>query len=89
MERTFNDIPREEIAWFPTISYQLCNNCDVCIKFCPNGVFIRESNNKIIVQNPYNCTVGCNQCELICPNKAIKFPSLDVIREAKQKWGAK
>ena len=41
MEKTFSDIPREEIAWFPSINYELCDYCDVCINFCPNGVYIR------------------------------------------------
>ena len=89
MEKTFSDIPREEIAWFPSINYTLCDHCDVCINFCPNGVYIRDDSKKIIVKNPYNCTVGCNMCEQTCPKKAIKFPSLDVVREAKKKWGVK
>ncbi|MGM0366814.1 MAG: hypothetical protein ACQEP5_09845 [Actinomycetota bacterium] len=39
---------------------------------------------KIEVQNPYNCTIGCNGCEPVCPRKAISFPSLDVITRLKR-----
>ncbi len=83
-----NDIPRSEIDWFPAIDYGKCDNCDVCIDFCPNGVYERVEE-KIEVQNPYNCTIGCNGCEPVCRQKAISFPSLDVITQAKKKWGAK
>ncbi|MGM0366567.1 MAG: ATP-binding protein [Actinomycetota bacterium] len=84
----FSDIPRNEIDWFPTIDYSKCDSCNVCLGFCPNGVYERIEE-KIVAQNPYNCMVGCNGCEPLCPRKAISFPSLDIITEAKRKWGAK
>ena len=89
MEKKFSDIPREEIKWFPSINYEFCDSCNVCIDFCPKGVYERDDYKIIKVKNPYNCTVGCNMCEQICPKKAINFPSLDVIMQAKQKWGVK
>ncbi|MDZ7837093.1 MAG: 4Fe-4S binding protein [Actinomycetota bacterium] len=83
----FGRIPRNEIDWFPTIDYGKCDSCDACISFCPHGVYERKE--KIVVQNPYNCTVGCNGCEPVCPREAISFPSLDIIVEAKKKWSVK
>ena len=88
MEDNWRGIPRNKIDWFPTINYASCNNeCNVCLDFCPNGVYIRDGDSRIIVKNPYNCMVGCNGCETICPGKAISFPFLDILTEVKKKWG--
>jgi uncharacterized Fe-S center protein len=52
----------------PKIDQRLCNNCGVCIRFCPVGA-IRQSRGKTeLIQK--ECIVGCG-CWDICPQKAI------------------
>jgi len=72
-------LPREQIAWYPTIIEELCNNCGKCVPFCPEKVFDLEEG-KVIVASPYDCQVGCNSCERICPCKAITFPPPAILR---------
>ncbi len=71
-------IPREKIPWFPSINYDLCRGAKECLSFCPNHVYVwDEQAARIIVANPYNCGVGCDNCVQICPNQAIAFPDKD------------
>lgn len=73
-----SNIPREEIAWYPTINEELCTSTGKCVDFCQKGVYVwDEQKNKPIVKNPYNCTVFCSGCEQICPSGAISFPNID------------
>jgi len=74
-------LPRERIPWFPTVDYELCTGDQVCFNFCKNAVFSwDEENRRPIVQNPYNCVVGCQACVNICPVEAIHFPSKEELR---------
>ena len=77
-------VPREEIAWFPTIETSACNGCGDCVSFCRPGVFAfsvadTESSAvlrpKMLVANPYNCMVLCTRCEPVCPSGAITLPA--------------
>jgi len=71
-------LPREKIPWFPSINYAACKGAKECFAFCPNNVFAwDEAGARLIVANPYNCTVGCNNCVRICPNQAITFPDME------------
>ncbi|MDD8024926.1 MAG: 4Fe-4S binding protein [Acidobacteriota bacterium] len=75
-------VPREKIPWFPVVAAELCNGCGKCLDFCPHGVYARDSGSSaVIVQNPFECVVGCNNCENLCPEKAISFPDLEAITE--------
>ena len=75
------DIPREKIPWFPGVDYDLCTGDQECFHFCKNDVFAwDEENRRPIVQNPYNCVVGCQACINICPAAAIHFPSKEELR---------
>lgn len=76
-------VPREEIAWFPSIDMAECNGCGECADFCRPGVFelgppdadatvVRRP--KMRVANPYNCLVLCTRCEPVCPSGAISLP---------------
>lgn len=79
MQRT--SIPREKIPWFPAVDYDLCTGDQECFHFCKNDVFAwDEENQRPIVQNPYNCVVGCQACINICPAEAIRFPSKEELR---------
>jgi 2-oxoglutarate ferredoxin oxidoreductase subunit delta len=54
----------------PTIDYEKCTNCGVCIEICPMDVFAKKDE-KVKVNNPKEC-IGCRACETQCPNSAIK-----------------
>ena len=75
-------IPREKIPWFPTVDEKLCIGDQECFHFCKNGVFAwDEENARPIVQNPYQCVVGCQACLNICAAEAIRFPGKEELRE--------
>lgn len=76
------NIPREKIPWFPTVDYELCTGDQECYRFCKNDVFTWDDERKHpILQNPYNCVVGCNACINVCPVGAIQFISKEELRE--------
>jgi NAD-dependent dihydropyrimidine dehydrogenase PreA subunit len=77
---TYHGLPRGEIDWYPRIDRNLCNGCEVCVRFCQHGVYAKESD-KVIVAQPYNCPVGCNFCQTKCPSAAIRFPSAGELRQ--------
>lgn len=76
-ENTFMGVPRERIAWAPTIDYAKCDYCMECDKFCPHQVFeVRENEAKrLIVKNPNNCVVFCRACAKTCGPDALSFPN--------------
>lgn len=75
-------IPREKIPWFPTVNDELCLGDQECYLFCKNSVFAWDDEKKRpIIQNPYNCVVGCQACINVCPVEAISFPSKEELRE--------
>lgn len=53
-----------------------CKACDICVAVCPAGVLgMRYDSTStlgamISVNNPESC-IGCNDCELNCPDFAI------------------
>jgi NAD-dependent dihydropyrimidine dehydrogenase PreA subunit len=88
------EIPREKIPWYPTVDADVCIGDRQCVEFCKNGVFEwDEDRNRPVVMNPFNCVVGCSACANICPVDAIRFPSLqeirDVIRRLREEVTAK
>ena len=58
-----------------------CKGCGYCIEFCPKKVFGRkaELNSKgvrpPVIARPDDC-VGCSQCNLLCPDFAIKIEEI-------------
>ena len=79
IEERFQGIPREEIAWFPSIDYDRCSTCGKCVEFCHRGVYTFDD--KPHVENPYRCVVACTGCQKICPEGAISHPTLVALRE--------
>jgi NAD-dependent dihydropyrimidine dehydrogenase PreA subunit len=71
--RSYMGIPREKIAWYPSIDASLCTICGACLRFCSNGVFSQGATS-VEVANPYNCVVGCSACQSECPSGALTFP---------------
>jgi NAD-dependent dihydropyrimidine dehydrogenase PreA subunit len=75
-------LPREKIPWFPTIDYDACTGDRECLEFCKNNVFSwDEVLGHPLVENPYNCVLGCNACAQICPVEAIHFPTKEELRQ--------
>jgi len=71
-------VDRKKIKWYPSIDEKKCIGCGICIATCGKNVFEFDfEKNKSKVKNPYNCTVGCNNCEIYCPAGAISFPRKD------------
>lgn len=58
------------------VDYDRCKSCDICVEVCPSGtlamrVDVNSIHGKIIsIPNPQSC-IGCNNCELSCPDFAI------------------
>ncbi len=67
------EAPANTPVWIDTVR---CKACDVCVSVCPAGVIamVPEPTSTlgamISVQNPESC-IGCNDCELQCPDFAI------------------
>jgi len=48
-----------------------CRSCDLCVKLCPEDVFITQAPLfKAVVERIADCT-GCRLCEFLCPDWAI------------------
>ncbi len=86
---TYQNIPREEIPWYPTVNDELCLNDNVCIDFCSNDVF-KQDDIHTVVANPYNCVVGCSSCGTQCPSGAITSPEkrelIEKLKELRAKY---
>lgn len=73
-------IPREQVPWHPSIFDDLCNRCGKCIQFCPEKVFAwTEDHAGVVIASPFDCQIGCNSCERICPCEAITFPPRSIL----------
>ncbi len=58
------------------VSEDRCKACDICVSVCPAGVLaMRQEKGSVLgamieVVVPEAC-IGCNECELSCPDFAI------------------
>jgi NAD-dependent dihydropyrimidine dehydrogenase PreA subunit len=60
--------------WYPSIDYNKCSNCGMCLLACGNSVFVwSENDGKFKVENKSNCVLGCTTCAKLCPEEAISF----------------
>lgn len=75
----WRNIPREEIPWFPTVDEKKCTGCRTCFEFCPHAVYQMDEDTAR-VNHPYQCVVGCSNCQALCPQGAITFPDIKEIR---------
>lgn len=70
------------------VDYARCKACDICVSECPSGTLAmsydkKSINGKIIeIVNPNFC-IGCNNCELSCPDFAIHVASKEEFKFAK------
>lgn len=80
-EQTWYGIPREQIAWFPSIDSSKCDGCRACYEYCTRNVFqIVGEPARAEVTNPLNCIVGCDLCARRCRKNAIEFPPREMLR---------
>ena len=73
-----------------------CKSCELCVEFCPTGVLEMVPDPSSIlgqmvkISNPEYC-IGCNECELECPDFCIfvaerdeyKFKKLNEVKKLK------
>ncbi len=86
--------PENTPVWVDT---SRCKACDICVDSCPAGVLSMQAaanstlGAMITVIAPESC-IGCNECELVCPDFAIyvadkkeyKFAKLTESSKARQ-----
>jgi len=80
-------LPRERIAWFPTIDPGRCrpDRCELnCIAWCQEQVYEKQDDGQVVVARPLACNVGDISCSYQCPMDAISFPSKRELREMLQ-----
>jgi len=79
-------VPREKIPWYPSIDEDKCDGCRVCFQFCRQGVYTMDEKSNIVkVIQPFECVVGCNGCQSLCPKEAISFPEIEAIQDIIEK----
>lgn len=60
------------------IDQKWCKGCYICLEACPKKVFGEDAEvnakgfKPVVVVRPGECT-GCLQCEMLCPDLAIKI----------------
>jgi 2-oxoglutarate ferredoxin oxidoreductase subunit delta len=52
------------------INEKFCKGCHICVEFCPTKVFAMKDFTASVI-NPEAC-IACMQCELRCPDFAVK-----------------
>jgi 2-oxoglutarate ferredoxin oxidoreductase subunit delta len=85
--------PENTPVWVDT---SRCKACDICVDACPAGVLSMKLEPSsvlgamITVAHPESC-IGCNECELSCPDFAIfvadkkEFKFAKLTKEAKER----
>ncbi len=71
---TFKTVnPGNQPVW---VNVSNCKACDICVSVCPSGVLGMKYESTstlgamISIDHPEAC-IGCNECELTCPDFAI------------------
>jgi NAD-dependent dihydropyrimidine dehydrogenase PreA subunit len=78
---TWNGVDREKVPWYPTVDGAKCSGCRACVEFCSHDVYSWDDANSVpVVAEPFHCVVGCSNCSHQCPQEAIQFPPLTVLR---------
>jgi len=83
--------PENTPVWVNT---DRCKACDICVDACPAGVLSMQQEPTstlgamISVIAPESC-IGCNECELTCPDFAIYVASKKEFKFAKLTDSAK
>ena len=78
--KPWHGVPREQIAWNPTILEDACIGCGTCVTGCSRLVYRFDfDRKKPVVVDPLNCMVGCTTCANTCPAHAIAFPPIESV----------
>lgn len=78
--KPWHGVPREQIAWNPTILEDACIGCGTCVTGCSRLVYRFDfERKKPVVVDPLNCMVGCTTCANTCPAHAIAFPPIESV----------
>ena len=75
--------PREKINWHPTINYDRCVKCGMCMN-CGRKVYDWNEEGPVVAR-PLQCVVGCTTCANLCMGEAISFPDIKELREVYKK----
>ena len=79
--KPWHGIPREQIAWHPTVDAAACIGCGTCVTGCGRLVYRFDYDaKKAVVIDPLNCMVACVTCANTCPTHAISFPPLETVQ---------
>ena len=54
-----------------TLRKERCKGCNICVAFCPQKILQLDNLGKIYVTDETAC-IACGQCELRCPDFAIR-----------------
>jgi MinD superfamily P-loop ATPase len=64
----WHEIPRQEIPWFPMVHPETCIACTLCFATCGRNVYDFDYDQPVaVVDDAYNCVVGCSTCGAVCP----------------------
>ncbi|BDU49936.1 4Fe-4S dicluster domain-containing protein [Haliovirga abyssi] len=78
----WHGVDRTKIPWYPIVDTEKCIGCKLCFVSCGRGVYNFDmKSNKAIVENKFQCLVGCTTCAAICPVEAISFPDKEIVHE--------
>ncbi len=83
--------PENTPVWVDT---SRCKACDICVDVCPAGVLAMKAEPSstlgamISIVAPESC-IGCNECELLCPDFAIYVAEKSEFKFAKLTDAAK
>ena len=59
-------------TWYPIIDLEKCSGCQICVNFCRQGVYAKESGKPLVIK-PVGCVHGCRGCQNKCPEGAIDY----------------
>ena len=72
------DLDRSKINWGPTVDYDFCIGCGMCMH-CGRNVYDWKDGLPHVARYD-RCMPGCRTCMNLCPVDAITFPPLEDVK---------